>query len=519
MMGLILNQQESSFFGRCNFMGVPLSNFTILKFLADGNEREKAGLRSFEMEYALDAMENYSVFAFVLHDPTVHKDFHEFLGKQFGSLHYSSGQHLVFFGLVDSPKKYCLTGNQPFYTDIRDAVELIESEHGNEKNYSYSAFSLANSLKIETDQLPVIVVTHDPRCSSYKWYKTCLDKLETQMSRLTGIANQMFYFKNHEHLTLNQNQDVLFKFLEDQELNLCKGMGSKILDESMAQILSDLLSFLIQNENETNEYNNRHREVVRISNKHSKTALQRTILNLKNFKNRIKELDVKDIEDHELFPKMVDINIKIGIYLTILQKSTNSTSDMLPIKDSLLENHSLHLLQTGLDVEAILRNKKIPLDYSPSAICLAKMFENEINLSIVHWIRKQYSIELPRYFNKVQPEKLAYVSPNFPSGPGTQVNFNLEKNGTWQPPELGKSKTIAQYNLSKKDWQSIGITHSFEFLSDWNTIHQVRNKAAHTTIVSLSDLEKLKNALSNMAKNNSFDKLADLKNSFRSSLA
>jgi hypothetical protein len=501
------------------FMGVPLSNFTILKFLADGNEREKAGLRSFEMEYALDAMESYSVFAFVLHDPNVHKDFHEFLGKQFTSLHFSSGQHLVFFGLVDSPKKYCLTGNQPFYTDIRDVVEIIESEHGNEENYSYSAFALANSLQIETDQLPVIVVTHDPRCSNFKWYKTCPDKLETQMSRLTGIANQMFHFKNHERLTLNQKQDVLFRLLEDQELNLCKGMGSKILNESMAQVLSDLLSFLIQNENETDVYNNQHGEIVRISNKHSRTALQRAIQNLKKFKNRLKELDVKDIEDHELFPIMEDLNIKIGIYLSLLQKSTNSTSGMFPIKDSWFENHSLHLLQSGLDVEVFLRNKRIPLDYSPSAICLAKMFENEINLSIVHWIRKQYSIELPKYFNKVQPEKQAYVSPNFPSGPGTPVNFNLEKNGTWQPPELGKSKTIVKHNLSKRDWQSIGIIHSFEFLSDWNTIHQVRNKAAHTTNVSLSDLEKMKNALSNMAQNNSFDKLADLKNSFRSNLA
>ena len=123
-------------------MGVPLSSYTVLKSLADGVDKEKMNQRSFEMEYALEFLENDSVFAFVLHDPSVHHEFHEFFGKQFSSLHYSTGSHLVFFGLVDSPKNYCMTGNQPFYSDVRDAVELLDVE-GNEKDNSYTAFALA----------------------------------------------------------------------------------------------------------------------------------------------------------------------------------------------------------------------------------------------------------------------------------------------------------------------------------------------------------------------------------------
>jgi hypothetical protein len=228
-------------------MGVPLSSFTVLKYIADSVEIEKTPHKrhSIEMELALDSLQEYSLFAFIIHDPLVHHEFHTYLEKRFQSLHYSSGEHLVFFGLVDSPKKLSLVGRRPFYQDIRDMVSLYEDEESKNHDGSYSAFALANSLKIDPEMLPAIVITHDTRLTSYRYYKTCPNELERQFNRLTGISYQMNIHKQNSNLSLKEKQDILFELLDREELDLCKGMGNSNLTESMARALSDTMSFIV----------------------------------------------------------------------------------------------------------------------------------------------------------------------------------------------------------------------------------------------------------------------------------
>jgi hypothetical protein len=496
-------------------MGVPLSNYTILQCLAEGVDKEKANLRSIEMDYALDALKNYSVFAFILHDPNIHKDFHELLGKQFRNLHRSSGEHLVFFGLVDSPKNYCLTGNQPFYADVREAFELMEENQGEDEILSYSAFAVANSLNIKPEMLPVIVITHDPRLSTFRWYRTCPDKLESQMSRLNGISYDMNDFKQIGGHSLNQNQEILYKLLEDSDLDLCKGMGTSVLNESMARALSDLLGFLIQSQSNLplKKYNDR--QAVKISNTQTRITLDKAIKSLNQLSKGLENVEIQDIENTNFFSIIEELNIKIATYLTLLNKRFKEPIDTLPIKEELLENHSLYLLQTGLEVEAFIQNQKLSLDYSPSAICLAKMFEKEISLSFVHWLRKQRQIELPEYFNRVQPGVKAEIISRLHSSE-MKINLNMKnyRDGSWQAPELGKSQKLAE-SLTKQEWLLMGIDNSQILLSNWSDIHRVRNEAAHISKVSLKDIETLKTSLSNLANNHIFEKLSNLKESFR----
>ncbi|MCX7770674.1 MAG: hypothetical protein N2202_06275 [Proteobacteria bacterium] len=44
---------------------------------------------------------------------------------------------------------------------------------------------------------------------------------------------------------------------------------------------------------------------------------------------------------------------------------------------------------------------------------MTKVFERELNLSIVHWIRKELGIRLPGYFNKPQPDVRALCLKSF----------------------------------------------------------------------------------------------------------
>ncbi|WP_102345903.1 hypothetical protein [Bacillus sp. Marseille-P3661] len=499
-------------------MGVPLSNYTALKYLADGSEKSRTQSQSIEMELALDALENYSVFAFILHDPTVHQDFHELFEKQFKNLHYSSGKHLVFFGLVDSPQNYRLIGERPFYSDVREMMESYENELNHEFDPTYTAFAIANSLNIQPDMLPAIVVTHDTRMRSYRWYRTCPDKLETQMNRLTGISNQMNTYKKNDRLSLDEKQKILNELLDEQDLDLCKGAGTTKLNESMARALSDLMSFLIEEEHDNHSFRKSDQFIQRIARSQRNISLNKVKQNLTILQSTIKNVD--SVEGH-IMGLIEDLNIKLATYLAIMNQK-KSKEDYRPsfLNQKWFESHSLFLLQTGMEVKSYLQTKVKAVDYSPSAICFAKMFEQEINYSIVHWIRKQKSIILPDYFNKVQPNVKALVKPHFKSGiEGFTVDFNKKsKNGTWQPPELGKTKVIAENNITTDNWRSIGISKPEEFLKEWHQIYLIRNKAAHTEKVSLVEINNVENAFSKLAEYNLLEEMATIKRSFQNKL-
>ncbi|MCL7748738.1 hypothetical protein [Halalkalibacter alkaliphilus] len=500
-------------------MGVPLSNYTVLKYLADGTEKQNANRKSIEMELALDALRNYSVFAFIIHDPTVHKDFHELFERQFKSLHNSSGEHLVFFGLVDSPSNYRLVGRKPYYQDVRDMVDLYENEKQDELDPSYTAFAIANSLNIQPEMLPAIVVTQDTRLQTYRWYKTCPDKIETQMSRLTGISYEMNYYKENEQLPLEEKQNILYQLLDEQDIDLCKGMGTTKLNKTMARTLSDLLSFLIDQE----KYSSDNQHIQKMARKQQELAIRNIELSLTHLKSTLNDVDIDDIEEHTLYPYIEKLNIQLATYLSILKrKQTYKEPEQIPVNPKWLDTNSMHLLQTGIDVKGFLQSREDTNDYSASAICFAKMFEQEINYSFVHWVRKQYSIDLPDYYNKFQPGVVAEVKPNFQSGnQGYPVNFNNgnRRTGKWIPPELGKSKTIARYNLSMEQWESIGINNSSDFLSYWDKIHHVRNRAAHTEKVTLAEANEIQEAIYRLSQNNTLERLSILKKSYQSILA
>lgn len=473
--------------------------------------KSRNGFQSIEMELALDSLKEYSVYAFIIHDPSAHHDFHAVLQKQFENLHYSSGEHLVFFGLVDSPQKLSLVGRRPFYQDVRDMVNSYEEMNKNDA--SYSAFALANSLNIEAEMLPAIVVTHDTRLSSFRYYKSSAEELERQFSRLTGISYRMNGTKELPNLSLEKRQEILYDLLDKEELDLCNGKGSSELMVSMARALSDVLSFLVPDSRDYNE-----RTVKKIATEQKKTSIDRVMKSLKHLKKDLEGVNIDEIESHNLFRTIEELNIILAVFLKLSkQNQLNIDLENLPIKKEWLDQQTWQFLITGLEVASFLNKDNPEVDYSASAICLAKMFEQEINNSFVHWVRKANQIDLPEYYNKVQPGVRALVTPNFPrkNAYTPQIDLNRDQYGSWQPPELGKSMNIAKYNIGDNDWANMGITNYKEFLREWRTIHSIRNKAAHTEVVTISDFNRMKLSLINIAKDQVLESLSNLKNSYR----
>ncbi|MEH6954453.1 hypothetical protein [Neobacillus drentensis] len=492
-------------------MGIPLTDYSILKALSDGLEKEKRGFRnSYEMDFALEALQEYSVFAFIIHDPNVHTDFHAFLDSHFEMLHYQSGQHLAFFGLVDSPQKFCLEGNRPFYTDIRTAVHNHESIKIDKRQLSYSAFTIANALDIDYDLLPAIVVTNDLRLNSFKYYKTCKEKIEIQMNRLIAISNRLGIYKSRDQSDLKETQQDLYSLLDKHELNLCNGEGSTQLFDSMARALSNTMAVLIESEESMD--NRLKRRFTSDTRKQNSITLHQLLKSLSLLKNELVTYkhELGDLEEHPNDKLIENLSIQLASYLNLLNKKKNHTTHF-PIQTEWLEPKSSLLLQTGIDVGHYLSRGETEQEFSAGAICLAKMFEYELNCSLVHMVRKEHSINLPRYFNEYQPNTNAYIN----TGNGYQVNVNNHKGSTWLPPELGKTKNIARHYFTDKHWKLSGIQNKYTFLSECDNIHAIRNKAAHTDAVKKDEYIQLSASLMKLSEQKVFENLYKLKEQYK----
>jgi hypothetical protein len=122
---------------------------------------------------------------------------------------------------------------------------------------------------------------------------------------------------------------------------------------------------------------------------------------------------------------------------------------------------------------------------------LCKVFEIEINLSVVQWIRNQLNIEMPEYFKKYKPDRNSYTITPSQIPNARPIDFNKSRQKKWLAPGIGESE-LATINLSNR-----GITpfepNTFELLmSNWKILREYRNKAAHVEQIDAIAYENTK---------------------------
>lgn len=86
-----------------------------------------------------------------------------------------------------------------------------------------------------------------------------------------------------------------------------------------------------------------------------------------------------DLEEHPKDKLIEKLSIQLATYLKLLNKNNNLTTPIL-LQTEWLETRSSLLLQTGIDVANYLSSNDDEQEYSAGVICLAKMFECELNL-------------------------------------------------------------------------------------------------------------------------------------------
>jgi hypothetical protein len=509
-------------------MGMPVSSYSYFYALSNFYYKkhnpqlfDRLGPSEQGKIYALKRITNklfepYNLFAFIIHDPIKHKEFADNLQKQFLKYHRRTGKNLLFFALTQPPELWQDEMVQPEYYKH---LEKVFQEEGhlhpyyneiseNLFNDSFNVKAIASALNIPYDQLPAIVITTHPSLWSFQWYRTCTQHMGSQLEKLTILANDLHDFKN-ENNSPRDIQEKMFELLNeeyDEELNLCEGKGNEFLTESLATAFSELLSFIIDSKIPYSQFSELAKTQVDF-------AMTRVIEAIHLTKAKLK----RDEHNQEFLDTLDELCEKVGTFISLMHSPrTRSWENEIYA----FEEDSNQLFMIGKTVGEFLQHfqKRYPsLDFTPAAICLAKAFEIEINKSIVHWIRKMNNIVMPNFYNKVQPDVDALITPNIEDG--IPIDFNKSrKNGTWHPPAMGQSYLIACKNLEKQEWTPYWLpTERKLLLREWDTISKIRNDAAHSEKVSPDSLDKLMDSIQKLEKNKIFMKMASMREEFRGS--
>lgn len=162
-------------------------------------------------------------------------------------------------------------------------------------------------------------------------------------------------------------------------------------------------------------------------------------------------------------------------------------------------------------------------DYSPITIAFGKVFENEINHSIVQLVRKVLDIPMPDYYCKLYPE----MNGKFIIG---TTNFNKgSRRGDWLPPECGSTHYVLRND--GRYWDEIltnipfvlGFNTSLTYgdlCENWGTICWCRNAAAHPGEEGFSreNMEKMVKAFQKLDSLQCFHVLKNLRVCMRTNL-
>lgn len=479
-------------------MGMPVTTYTVFRALA--NPQEAA---SYEISAAKKVLKPFNRFAFIIHDPQEHRAFHHKLTDQFDQLDFVTGEKLLFFALINAPSGWLRHArNRKYYKYINSlqARQLHNINKIKSSDPSLTAFALAHGLNIPQEALPVIVVanTLEVICrqqNQVSWFRTCPEHLELQLTKLGYLAAR--------------NQP-----LDPTDLDLCGGCGEESIG-NLAKVLANALSAIVKTSDQW------------IQKQAGSDALH-ILATWQSELNRMKHEDPESLADG-----IENLSIKIAVHLAQIANKNAKQTDLLKeqfvsIKKEWLENPSYQILKTAQIISGLFNttptllsnltaSEKSNYDYSPAIICLTKVFEREVNLSVVHWARNELGIELPQYFNKHQPS----VNAKLLTGPsGEFVDFNMKSRKSWLPPGIGQSEigcrqlSLLHNNRLPPNWEKQTWD---ELLNNWNLIRKERNKAAHTEIMDRTSFLKVQMALNELAERGVFEKLYWMKSNYRGS--
>ena len=146
------------------------------------------------------------------------------------------------------------------------------------------------------------------------------------------------------------------------------------------------------------------------------------------------------------------------------------------------------------------------VDYSILVIGYSKFFESEIKLSVLPFIRNELGVRMPDFYDSYFPGGIIILAIN----DSFKVDFN-QKNyltGELIPPGLGQ--ILNCYDFLNKRILLSNISHK-EFINITKELNRIRNRSAHTDIVSSEDIARVREIIVRLYDLKVFDDFYSIK--------
>lgn len=452
-------------------------------------------------------LDRFKLFGLILHDPEIHSEFHETLKKSFEKLDYLTGRDFLFFALTDPPKSWEDRNVKRDYFEIWEPEKLLSPMNAyRTKDESISTYSLAQALNIDFDDLPVIILTNNFQFNQFRVIKTCSRQLSNQMAEIG-------YFSSKTEKSIDINSDRDFNLMI-RNIDQCGGNYMVNSEESLAMTLSDFLAFVVAENGHSDD------KVM------AETQIRKVVMKFLDSKHLVKDSDRTDQMNlfmmgclsnlcNSATKEEIEIDERCEYDSKIILKTFNN---LYPYFNSINKERrsSPHRLFIESNQLFASFSNLLEIDYSPLIMSLCKIFEIEVNLSIVHWFRNHLNIEMPQYFKKYKNDSKAYTimpESEFIRDPHP-VNFNKGLRGKWIAPGLGESQIVTQYFYTQGKLPS-AINDYKTLLTNWEIFRQYRNSAAHTEWLKSNDLDVVVDTFKNITSSSLLSQINDLKLTFK----
>ncbi len=490
-------------------MGMFLTKYSMLNLLSENNiEKINKGewWHKEQFDETQKILSKYKLIGFVIHDPRFHFDFDDKFNEIFEKLDFLTGQQFLFFGLTNPSKEWKERVKGRDYFGIWEK-ELLLNPGNTYATYdpSISTYSLINILDIEYDDLPVIVLTSDLNKNKFSVVKTCDEHLEKQLSDIGFFCEQ------------NKDENIEDKFPELlKNLNLCNGVFENQLYNTLANALSNFLSFVVKSNPNSKDIQTAVKQVSTVTNS---IIHKKELFNDSEFERLNLFLVGAFLNSQVPRASIPYPNVRVSdIMLSPSTYSADEEPFYVNLNDAERESQIIsNTFNSLLPVYTNFINKNLEdnfeIDYTPIAFCLCKIFEIETNLSLVQWIRKELDIEMPLYFKKHKKDNKSYTvtpSAKIISNP-KPIDFNQGRNQKWIAPGIGQSELVIQSFFAEKKLPN-EIKDYAKLLECWAIIRQLRNKAAHTELIDEKGFQKLKDSYKDLKKYDVFSQYNVLKN-------
>lgn len=442
----------------------------------------------------------YQLFVFVLFDPQKHSAMQQRMQKRYEQLDEDTGDSLLFFSYFQ-PEQSWLVRRQ---YDEPALVDMWEAEY--DDNPALSIDLLSIQLNINIHELPCLVITTSlyDACD-YLVLPTTDQDVVPKLVRLSEIAKGLA----EDSYSRNQPSEFTLSNINDQ---LTQSYGDTVRRRKLDQVQKNLFAVIQPHANTTSA------DVISsIRAKVEALALARAELNelYSATESDAFQMACLDIEE-----TCTDLMSWLEVSMRHVSVESRLQLPELRIPKDAIEASSAQYLDTyrvlAQMYTQIMHNPTAQggIDYAPFAILLTKLFELEINLSIVQLIRYTNNIEMPAFYNKYQDGKTVIIETH---------DFNKHQHNRLRLPGIGQSYHVvnrrqdvirgqsyevllqAGYDVSKQTWR-----RKFQKILDkWDKINPRRNHVAHPDPVTLQQVEEIVALLNDIGE--SFNYLAAIK--------